>query len=764
MSDEFDTNDPAYLQAREIVRAAFHEAFEPPRLIRPGSGHVGVREVLAASLGLEGARLDDLGALPRGDAGHRLVARRYLVANGEVWLRRFVWQPPLRHALAAHFAARGTPEEEARSAIAEGLAAIEKLVATVRTMREELSRAPEPDENWIDELIDRGEALALVDEPRALRDLVVLDALPELRRRARERLRERATELYSARPEALDLLYLATMELSSYPAHCVDAGRLRYVIVADKGEMGVRAVREAIALGKVPVTIHSIQDDPDALQVRLTRAHRGITIGLDGNFRESYANYEQIAARLVAAFRARFGRGWREELSRAALYPGYGPLAENAAAIAHFRRNGIVFVGPTQCAVESVGDKRRFRLLAESFDPEAVTPGVVIDADEPAAVIDAIRQGHARGTFGFPGRLKAANGGGGRGQAVVASMDELEHAVAKVLGEIRTYNWDPGVMFEQNIPETIHLEVQVLRDRYGNTRHFGMRDCSEQRASQKIQEEAPPALLRVAPELRRRIEETAVRIADAVGYVGAGTVELMYKDGRVYFLEMNTRIQVEHPVTEESHRIVRDDGSVEPLNLVRWQLMIAEGKPIDFEQRHVVATHVAREFRLNAESWNPSLKDGRDKQYGLFVPNAGRFDRIEVPTRESVLAALPCANEIDDLTLRFDCGFEPGDTLVNKDPTFAKLVVALRARDSERAYELLRLASLEVLRQTRITGRQVRPDGSVIEGTEFKTNLDAHRRILEEDVMRRHSRGDERGRHVNWVVQAFRAKPSRSCS
>ena len=108
-------------------------------------------------------------------------------------------------------------------------------------------------------------------------------------------------------------------------------------------------------------------------------------------------------------------------------------------------------------------------------------------------------------------------------------------------------------MFEQNIPETIHLEVQVLRDRYGNARHFGMRDCSEQRASQKIQEEAPPALLRASPELQERVQQLAVRFADEVGYVGAGTIELMYKAGRYYFLEMNTRIQVEHPVTEEVH-------------------------------------------------------------------------------------------------------------------------------------------------------------------------------------------------------------------
>jgi acetyl/propionyl-CoA carboxylase alpha subunit len=138
---------------------------------------------------------------------------------------------------------------------------------------------------------------------------------------------------------------------------------------------------------------------------------------------------------------------------------------------------------------------------------------------------------------------------------VIPSPELVQAAVQKVLGEITANGWDSGVMFEQNIPETLHLEVQVLRDRYGNTRHFGMRDCTEQRASQKIQEEAPPALLRFFPGLEQRICALAVRIADEVGYVGACTVELMFKDGHFYLLEMNTRIQVEHPVTEAAHHL-----------------------------------------------------------------------------------------------------------------------------------------------------------------------------------------------------------------
>ncbi|MFN7134849.1 MAG: biotin carboxylase N-terminal domain-containing protein, partial [Myxococcales bacterium] len=412
-----------------------------------------------------------------------------------------------------------------------------------------------------------------------LRLLVLVHLDEGLRRALAERLRERAVRLLRTAPVALDLLYLATLDLGRLPATTVSAGRMKYVIVADKGEMGVRAVRECVALGLVPVVCHSLQDDENALQVRLARAHGGFTVGLVGSFRESYANYLQIAQQVRRVFQERFGDDWDEELARAALYPGYGPLAENASAIRHFRQNGLIFIGPMQDVVEEAGDKRTFRSIVQRLDPAAGTPGVTLESSDGEAVRAQIEAAHRAGAFRFPGRLKAANGGGGRGQAVVQSVEQLPQAITKVLGEIRSYGWDAGVMFEQNISQTVHLEVQVLRDRYGNARHFGMRDCTEQRASQKIQEEAPPALLRDRPELQARIQQLAVEVAHHVGYVGAGTVELMYKDGHYYFLEMNTRIQVEHPVTEEVHAIRRDDG-LEPLNLVRWQMRIANGAPI----------------------------------------------------------------------------------------------------------------------------------------------------------------------------------------
>ncbi len=725
-------------------------------LTLPRGGHVSARQAFATYLGLEGATLVDLGSLPQGGEGQRLMALRYIIANGETWLRHFSWQEPLTQSVKVHVTALGGIESDVRPQADEAISRITELVAQIAKLRTELIGVPPAEDQFLERLFAKDSALLGPDSAAKLTALVQLHLFPELRQAARTRLRTECRALYSEDPRSLDLLYLSTVELTSFPATTVSAGTLKYVIIADKGEMGVRAVREAIALEKVPVTLYSKQDDARSLQVRLTRAANGITIGLEGNFRQSYANYIQITERIIEEFKARFGKSWADELSHAALYPGYGPLAENAAAISHFRRHGVVFIGPMQDVVENIGDKRNFRLLAQALDPEAVTPGIVIDSNDPQQILQLVKDAHQRAQFQFPGRLKAANGGGGRGQAIVGSLEELEPAIQKVLGEIESFAWDPGVMFEQNISETIHLEVQVLRDRYGNTRHFGMRDCSEQRASQKIQEEAPPAILVRNPELQRRIEAAAVQIADRAGYVGAATIELMFKGGRFYFLEANTRIQVEHPVTEECHSIVRPDSPPEALNLVRLQMQLADGIAIDFEQDQIITTHVAREFRINAEAWNPKLKDSRDGQVGLFLPNAGIFDEISIPRSKDLRGVLKQLPEIEEVKIRFDSGFEKGDILVNKDPTFGKLLVSVRAPKAQHPYELLRRVCLEVLEKTKIRGRQVKPDGTVISKSEFKNNLSDHKTVLKAKVLRDHSIGEFSGRHVNWVIKTFR--------
>ncbi|MCA9534628.1 MAG: ATP-grasp domain-containing protein [Myxococcales bacterium] len=715
--------------------------------VSPSTGDVGQKAVFAAAIGVPGARLTELGSLPLGAVGHRLVATRYLIANGKVWLAHFAWEAPLER-----LAADGP----------ERLRALAARIDAARAAHTDASARAYEDIEWA----RLASLLELSDGPSddALRFLVAVQDDPTLAATLRARLRADAPALHDQSHRTADLSYLATYDLARLPATTVGEGALRYLVVADKGEMGVRAVRVAITAGMTPVVFFSAQDDADALQVRLAVAAGGFGVPLEGGFRESYANPQQMTARLLAAYAERFGDHAADALARSALYPGYGPLAENGAAIQHFRRSGLAFVGPMQDVVELAGDKRQFRALAEAEDPSAVTPGIILSSSEPSEIVARIDEAHAAGRFTFPGRLKAANGGGGRGQVVIQEPAGVAAAVQKVLGEISANGWDPGVMFEQNIPETIHLEVQVARDRYGNTRHFGMRDCSEQRASQKVQEEAPPALLRNDPALEARICAIAVRIADACGYVGACTVELMYKSGHFYLLEMNTRIQVEHPVTEEAHR-VRRDGELEPLDLVRLQLRIARGLPIPFQQEDVVCTAVARELRVNAESWRGDLKDSRDGERGLFLPNAGVFDVIDIPTPPAVLAALRAegVEGIAELGVRFDVGFEVGDKLVNKDPTFGKLIVSVTAEPAqhELRYELLRRACLTVLRLTRIEGRQVKPDGQVIRDSVFETNLRDHARILEADMMKEHANGVAADRHVNWVIRMLRTEESK---
>jgi acetyl/propionyl-CoA carboxylase alpha subunit len=710
--------------------------------VRPARTYLGCTEVLAALASGEDARLKELASLPLGPLGHRLVALRYFIANGETWLRHFAWAEALER--------RGVHAPERIEALRDLVAASERRLSDA---------AGAADAGM--SLGDFAAAIEAAASPSSdnLDALMRLHQFPEEATAWRDRLRVEEGALGDGQRRAADLVYLATYDLRTLPATTVAGGALRYVIVADKGEMGVRAVREAVAFGATPVVVFSESDDADALQVRLAKAAGGFAIGLEGNFRQSYANPSQIASRVRDAFAEHLGDGADEALSQSALYPGYGPLAENTAAIQLFRREGIAFAGPTQDAVELAGDKRTFRSLAQRVDPDAVTPGITIASNDPQAILDAIVEGHEQAKFRLPGRVKAANGGGGRGQVVVHDLDGIEAAVRTVLSQIDANGWDPGVMFEQNIAETTHLEVQVLRDRFGNARHFGMRDCTEQRSSQKIQEEAPPALLRDDPELSARCCRMALELADAVGYVGACTVELMYKDGAVYLLEMNTRIQVEHPVTEQAHRI-RTSCGLQPLNLVQLQLSVAAGHALDFAQEDVVATHVAREFRINAESFKSEVKDSRDGGRGLFVPNAGVFDVIDVPSGNVVLKRLKARGErrIEELQVRFDTGFEVGDTLVNKDPTFGKLIVSVKAHaqhDAER-YELLRLASAEVLEQMRIEGRQVMPTGKVIKKSSFETNIAAHIRILQTDILREHGLRTATGRHVNWVVNMLR--------
>ncbi|MCR9159109.1 MAG: biotin carboxylase N-terminal domain-containing protein [Nannocystaceae bacterium] len=715
------------------------------QLVQPGRGQVASAQAFATAIGLRYAVIVELRSLPLAELGQRLVALRYVIDNGQVWAKYFGWESKVA-------AIDETGPDRVRRLL-ERIEAARENAPTLEAFEATLA------EHSLGDIAQLAASVA-DDSDESLQLYVALSLYPSARASLRTRLREEAGTLFASNPRACDLVYLSCYELDRHPATTVGEGRLDYVLVADKGEMGVRATREAIALGATPVVLHSASDDADALQVRIANEAGGFAIPLEGTFRETYANAEQMVERIQQAYDERFGDDAEAHLQRSALYPGYGPLAENTAAIEYFQRSGIAFIGPMRDVVERAGDKREFRKLAQAIDPKAVTPGIIIDDTDAEEIASKVIEAHNAGAFTFPGRLKAANGGGGRGQVVLEQPSEIPSAVLRVLGEITSNGWDPGVMFEQNIPETMHLEVQVVRDRYGNTRHFGMRDCTEQRASQKIQEEAPPAVLRNDPQLEQRMCDIAVQIADRVGYVGACTVELMFKDGHFYLLEMNTRIQVEHPVTEEAHRI-RVDGELTELNLVQLQFLVGRGAPIAFEQSAVENTRVAREYRINAEAFRPELKDSRDGGRGLFVPNAGIFDRIDLPEESEVLGALRTSGVtgVTAVGIRFDVGFEVGDTLVNKDPTFGKLIISVEVEPShaERRYEALRLASLEVLRRTHIEGRQVMPDGRVMDGTVFENNISTHIYVLETECIRDHGLTTAAGRHVNWVIKALRA-------
>src|SRR5215218_504496 len=339
------------------------------------------------------------------------------------------------------------------------------------------------------------------------------------------------------------------------------------VLVANRGEIAVRIVRALDELGIASVAVYSVLDR-DALHVR--RAGEAYLLG-GAPPAESYLNVERI---LRAA----------RESGAEAIHPGYGFLAENAAFARACEDAGIVFIGPPASAIEAMGSKTRARDLMRAAGVPIV-PGTtepVASVDDARAVIDA--------EIGYPVAVKAAGGGGGKGFRVAQSEAELQAAFDGAAREGEKFFSDSTVYLERYLPDPRHVEVQVLADRHGNVIHLGERDCSVQRRHQKVIEESPaPA---VDEALRERIGRIGVEAARAVSYVGAGTVEgLLSDEGEYFFLEMNTRVQVEHCVTE----------AVTGVDIVREQILIAAGEPISFGQDDIRWHGHAIECRINAE-------------------------------------------------------------------------------------------------------------------------------------------------------------------
>ncbi|HEX6926462.1 MAG TPA: acetyl-CoA carboxylase biotin carboxylase subunit [Longimicrobiaceae bacterium] len=409
------------------------------------------------------------------------------------------------------------------------------------------------------------------------------------------------------------------------------------ILVANRGEIALRIIRAAHELGVRAVAVYS---EADRLAPHVLAADEAYLIGPA----PSAQSYLRIDTLLEVAQRS----------GVEAVHPGYGFLAERAPFIRAVEDAGLRFIGPSATAVEEMGDKTaaRRRVMAAGVP---VVPGT---SEPVAGATDAAR---VACEVGFPVLLKAAAGGGGKGMRVVREEGEISRALEAARNEARSAFGDDSIYIEKFLEGPRHIEIQVLADAHGNTLHLGERECSIQRRHQKMIEEAPSPVL--TPEERARMGETAVAAARAVGYVGAGTVEFLYQDGDFYFLEMNTRIQVEHPVTE----------MVTGIDLVQWQIRIAAGERLPFSQEEIAWTGHAIECRITSE----------DPANG-FLPSTGQIRELGVPGGPGV---------------RWDGGIAPGfEVGLHYDPMLAKLIV--HGPDRPSAIERMKRA----LRETRLVG------------------------------------------------------------
>jgi acetyl-CoA/propionyl-CoA carboxylase biotin carboxyl carrier protein len=408
------------------------------------------------------------------------------------------------------------------------------------------------------------------------------------------------------------------------------------VLVANRGEIALRVFRTLRELGIGSVAVYSDADRSAPFVGYADEAH-----ALGGlSAAESYLVVEKL---LDAAARS----------GAEAVHPGYGFLAENAAFAAAVEAAGLVWIGPPPAAIELMGSKTRARQTMQA----AGVPIIPGTTDPVGSAEEVIALGEQ---IGYPLLIKAAAGGGGKGMKVVASAEEAAQAFESAQREGQSYFADSSVYVERYLEDPRHVEVQVLADAHGNVIHLGERDCTIQRRHQKLIEETPsPA---VTPELRERIGKIAVDAARAAGYRSAGTIEgLLTPEGDYFFMEMNTRIQVEHTVTEE----------VTGLDLIREQVLIAAGEPLSLRQEDVVLRGHSIECRINAE----------DPSHG-FLPSPGRITSYREPSGPGV---------------RVDSGVAAGSEIGGLyDPMIAKLIVRDTNRETARRRMLRALGEFEI--------------------------------------------------------------------
>ncbi len=401
---------------------------------------------------------------------------------------------------------------------------------------------------------------------------------------------------------------------------------LRKLLIANRGEIACRIIRTARQLGIRTVAVYS---DADADAWHVVLADEAVRLG-PAPSQESYLNQE----RLLAAAR---------QTNADAVHPGYGFLSENASFARRCAEAGLVFVGPPADAIDAMGNKSRAKeITAAAAVP--MLPGYHGEDQDDQVLADAAVE------IGFPLLIKAALGGGGKGMRVVERREDFAAALQLARGEARSAFGDERVLLERYLARPRHVEVQVFADTHGNCVYLGDRDCSIQRRHQKIIEEAPAPGLSEA--LRREMGEASVRAAQAIGYVGAGTMEyLLGEDGGFYFMEMNTRLQVEHPVTE----------LITGQDLVKWQLMVAAGEPLPLSQDEVRLHGHAIEARIYAEDPDDDFKPSPGRISFMAEPEASRFVRIDSGVRENdtisshydpMISKLICWDEQRPLAIR----------------------------------------------------------------------------------------------------------------
>jgi acetyl-CoA carboxylase biotin carboxylase subunit len=363
------------------------------------------------------------------------------------------------------------------------------------------------------------------------------------------------------------------------------------ILIANRGEIALRILRAAKELGIATVAVHSTAD-ADAMHVRL--ADESVCIGPPAA-RDSYLN---IAALIAAC----------EITGADAVHPGYGFLSENARFAEVLEHHRIAFIGPKAEHIRIMGDKIEAKRTAKRLGIPCVPGsegGITDEADAKRIAKD----------IGYPVLIKAAAGGGGRGMKVARSESDLAHALATAKTEAKAAFGDDAVYLEKYLEKPRHIEIQVLGDGKGNAVHLGERDCSLQRRHQKVWEEGPSPALNT--EMRSRIGETVARAMQELKYVGAGTVEFLYEDGEFYFIEMNTRIQVEHPVTE----------MITGIDLVNEQIRVAAGSALSVTQSEVKIEGHAIECRVNAE--HPATFRPSPGMITYFHPPGGLGVRVD---------------------------------------------------------------------------------------------------------------------------------------